>query len=100
MRLAAQQPDQPAPLFRGGVDLVLVDVVVRDKTGAPVKKLTAADFDLLEDGVRQQIRMFAVEEVGSTAPTFNGASALSSITSRSTAGDGTVSSTASTTTSL
>jgi VWFA-related protein len=100
LRLAAQQPEQPAPLFRGGVDLVLVDVVVRDKTGAPVKGLTADDFDLLEDGIRQQIRTFAVEEVGSTAPTFNGATALSSITSRSAAHDSTDSSTAGTTTSL
>jgi VWFA-related protein len=99
LRLAAQQPDQPAPLFRGRVDLVLVDVVVRDKTGAPVKGLTADEFDLLEDGVRQQIRTFAVEEVGPTAPTFNGATALSSITSRSTRHD-TDSSTAGRTTSL
>src|SRR4029450_9557060 len=100
LRLAAQQPDQPAPLFRGAADLVLVDVVVRDKTGAPVKGLTADDFDLLEDGVRQQIRTFAVEEVGPTAATFSGATALSSITTRSAAHDSTDSSTAGTTTSL
>jgi VWFA-related protein len=101
LRLVAQQPQQqPAPLFRGGVDLVLVDVVVRDKTGAPVKGLTADDFDLLEDGARQQIGTFAVEEIGPTAPTFNGATALSSITSRSAAHESRDGSTASTTTSL
>ena len=100
LRLAAQQPDQPALLFRSGVDLVLVDVVVRDKTGAPIKGLTAEDFDLLEDGVRQQIRSFAVEEIGPSAATFSGATALSSITTRSAAHVSTDSSTAGTTTSL
>jgi VWFA-related protein len=87
-------------LFRGGVDLVLVDVVVRDRTGAPVKGLAADDFDLLEDGVRQQIRTFAVEEVGLTVPAFNGATALSTITSRSAAHGNTDSSTAGSTTSM
>ena len=53
-------PVRPAPVFRSGVNLVLVDVVVRDKSGAPFKGLTADDFDLLEDGVRQQILTFAV----------------------------------------
>jgi VWFA-related protein len=81
--LAAQPPQQqPAPLFRGGVDLVLVDVVVRDKTGATVKDLTANDFDLVEDGVRQQITTFAVEDIGTDAPALNGATVLSTVTSR------------------
>ena len=47
-------PSQPPPVFRSGVNLVLVDVVVRDKTGAVVKGLTADDFELLEDGVRSR----------------------------------------------
>ena len=47
-------------MFRSGVNLVLVDVVVRDRNGAVVKGLTADDFELLEDGVRQQIVTFAV----------------------------------------
>jgi VWFA-related protein len=98
--MAAQQPQQPAPLFRGGVDLVLVDVVVRDKTGAPVKGLTVDDFDLLEDGVRQQIRTFAIEEVGSTAPAFDGATALSRITPSTAAHGNTDSRTSGTATSL
>jgi VWFA-related protein len=37
---------------------VVLDVVVRDKKGRPVKDLTAADFEVLEDGVRQQIESF------------------------------------------
>jgi len=63
-----QQPPQPAPVFRSSVDLVLVDVVVRDRTGAVVKGLTASDFELFEDGVRQEIRTFAYEEIGTAAP--------------------------------
>jgi VWFA-related protein len=63
-RASGQQPASPQPTFRSAVNLVLVDVVVRDRRGAIVKNLTADDFELLEDGVRQHIRPFAYEEVG------------------------------------
>jgi VWFA-related protein len=65
--LTGQQPPSPLPSFRAGVTLVLVDVVVRDKSGAVVKGLTADDFELLEDGARQQILTFAYEEIATTA---------------------------------
>jgi len=64
--LAAQQPapaPQQAPIFRSSVNLVLVDVVVRDRSGAIVKGLTADDFELQEDGVKQQIVTFAFEDI-------------------------------------
>jgi len=64
---APQTP--PTPVFKSSVNLILVDVVVRDKNGAPVKGLTIDDFDLLEDGMRQRIITFASEEItGSPAP--------------------------------
>src|SRR6516162_11776298 len=63
----AAAPRQPTPTFRIGVNLVLVDVVVRDRTGAVVKGLAADDFELLEDGARQQIRTFAYEEISTSA---------------------------------
>ena len=37
---------------------MLVDVVVRDKRGQPVRDLTQADFEVLEDGVPQTIGSF------------------------------------------
>jgi VWFA-related protein len=57
----AQQPatvPQPSPepqRFGTSTAAVVVDVVVRDKSGKPVTDLTAADFELLEDDVRQDI---------------------------------------------
>jgi VWFA-related protein len=52
------QSQQPKPVFRTGADLVRVDVSVLDKHGAPVTNLTADDFELTEDGDRQEIRSF------------------------------------------
>ena len=37
---------------------MLVDVVVRDRRGQPVRDLTQADFEILEDGVAQTIGSF------------------------------------------
>jgi len=56
----AQQPapQRAADVLKEGVTAVLVDVVVRDKRGQPVRDLTAADFDVLEDGVAQTIGSF------------------------------------------
>jgi VWFA-related protein len=67
--LVGQQPapSQAPPLFRSGVNLVLVDVVVRDRNGLVVKGLTANDFELIEDGTRQQILTFAFEEISTNA---------------------------------
>lgn len=48
----AQQPD---PKFGAATTAVVIDVVVRDAKGQPVTDLTRADFELLEDGVRQEI---------------------------------------------
>ena len=51
--------------FRTVADLVLVNVVVRDKQGQPVRGLKPADFTVLEDGKQQQIASFDVEDVSS-----------------------------------
>jgi len=41
--------------FTAGTTAITVDVVVHDKRGKPVTDLSRADFELLEDGVRQDI---------------------------------------------
>jgi VWFA-related protein len=48
----------PTPTFPSQVELVNVDVVVTDKKGVPVTGLTAADFQLLEDGGPQNVTSF------------------------------------------
>ena len=64
---SAQQPTSK-PIFRSDVDLVVVDVVVRDRSGAIVRGLTANDFEIREDNKPQQIVSFNIEEVATTAP--------------------------------
>ena len=57
-----QTPQQPTqPVFRGGVDLVQVDVVVVDAEGQPVKGLTKDDFNLFDRGIKQDIAVFAAK---------------------------------------
>ena len=41
-----------------GANEVLLDAVVRDKKGRPVKDLKPSDFQILEDGVPQEVRSF------------------------------------------
>ena len=50
--------EQPPP-FRAGVDLVQVGVTVTDRKGNLVTDVTAADFEIVEDGRPQTIRFFA-----------------------------------------
>jgi len=46
-------------VFRGGVDLVHFGVVVTDKSGTPILGLKAEDFEIIEDGARQSLKVFA-----------------------------------------
>jgi VWFA-related protein len=50
------QPQGQLPVFRGGVDLVTTDVIVRDsKTDQFMADLKPTDFDIMEDGVKQEL---------------------------------------------
>jgi VWFA-related protein len=53
--------DALAQPIRSGVVLVPVDVRVVDKRGNPVTDLTISDFEVYEDGVRQQIAHFLTQ---------------------------------------
>lgn len=52
-RDASQDPQRP--VFRSTAAAVAVDVAVRNKAGRPVTGLTVGDFELLDNGVAQQI---------------------------------------------
>ena len=59
----AQRSNTQRPVFRGGTELVLVNVVVRDKSGAVVRGLTQADFVVTEDDKPQSVSSFDFEEL-------------------------------------
>ena len=66
---AQQRPasQRPTATFRSSVDLVTVNVVVRDKNGNIVRGLTRDDFTVTEDGRPQTISTFDFEEIATTA---------------------------------
>ncbi len=64
---ARQETPQRRPSFRAGVELIYVNVVVRDNAGNIVRNLKAGDFSLVEDDKAQQITAFDFEEVPSEA---------------------------------
>jgi VWFA-related protein len=77
--LAQQAPvPQEAPAIRATTELVLVNVVARDKKGNLVRDLKREDFTVLEDGQKQQISSFDFENIdelalaGQTTPTATG----------------------------
>jgi VWFA-related protein len=59
----AQAPPPASQVFRSGTELVLVNVVVRDKSGAVVRGLTRDDFSVAEDDKPQTITSFDFEEL-------------------------------------
>jgi VWFA-related protein len=64
--LAGQSgPPRSPQSYTSTTTAVLVDVVVRDKGGRPVTDLSAADFDLAEDGVAQKVDTFTRVSHGS-----------------------------------
>jgi VWFA-related protein len=73
-----------APRFRSAVNLILVDVTVRDSKGQPIRDLKADDFELLENGKTQQIVAFSQEDITQPAETIASASTLSRLATGST----------------
>ena len=61
----AQTPARSQSVFRSGTELVLVNVVVRDRSGEVVRGLTRDDFTVTEDGKAQTISSFDFEDLAS-----------------------------------
>jgi VWFA-related protein len=65
--VGGQQPQAPLPTtgvkFSVDTSLVVVDVTVSDKSGAPVDGLKLEDFTLLEDGKPQKISVFEHQQL-------------------------------------
>jgi VWFA-related protein len=59
----SDRADGQRPVFRGGVELVQVDVSVLDRNRRPVTGLTASDFTVTVDGVRKPIRGFTAVQL-------------------------------------
>src|SRR5262245_2947994 len=62
-------PAEPAaqpPVFRMHVDLITTDVIVRDSNGQFVADLTKNDFQVLEDGVKQDLSSVELVHGGRT----------------------------------
>ena len=68
LTLGAQQPaapagDQPAVTFRVEVNYVEVDAAVFDRQGRFVSDLRREDFDVIEDGVQQDVAAFSLVSI-------------------------------------
>ncbi|MBS1877206.1 MAG: VWA domain-containing protein [Acidobacteria bacterium] len=71
--LASLAIGQTPPTFRGGTDLVLVPIVVRDRHGDAVGNLTQRDFRLYDNGKPQIITTFSALQHATPTPASNGA---------------------------
>jgi len=54
----AQQSSTVTPSFKARTDVVLIPVIVRDSSGAPVMGLSKNDFTVFENGKRQTLSVF------------------------------------------
>jgi VWFA-related protein len=59
---SGQTPARSDESYQAATTAILVDVVVRDRQGRPVRDLTAADFEIYEDRVPQVLGSFSVVE--------------------------------------
>ncbi len=62
--------NEPAPIFRAGTELVQVSVVALDKQGKPVADLRRDEFQIFDNGMPQEVRLFLseTEKSGLAAP--------------------------------
>jgi VWFA-related protein len=65
---AVSAAEAQRPTFRAGIDLVNFGVTVTDRRGNFINDLTAADFEIIEEGQRQAVAYFARGEEVEAAP--------------------------------
>lgn len=84
--LLAQDPQDEERIVASTAEVVL-DVVVKDRKGHPVKNLAPSDFEIYEDGVQQEIKSFeaVVRAAPSSAKPARGAAASVEPSSRTAA---------------
>src|SRR5262245_15004817 len=58
--LSAQAPRQTPPTFRVSVDAVTMDVIVKDEAGRFIPDLSKDDFEIYEDGIKQDVTSLTV----------------------------------------
>ena len=56
-----QGPADAAPVFRTGTTAVLLDIVVRDKRGRPIRDLRQDEITVLEDGAPREVKSFRLD---------------------------------------
>lgn len=61
--VAVKQEEGVVPVFTGGTELVVLHVTVADKDDRIVTDLAEADFEIYENGARQEIKLFQREDV-------------------------------------
>ena len=61
---AQQQPERSQEVIRRRLDLVTTDVVVRDNAGQFVADLKKGEFEIFEDGVKQEVVSFVLTHGG------------------------------------
>ena len=85
---AAVTAQQSPPTFRAGVEAVAVEAFVTDRQGNPVRNLTLADFDILEDGKPQSITSFTEVNIPIVPPEPYSPTAVQPDVASNTGGEG------------
>src|SRR5437899_9319984 len=67
LALGAAPPEPQTPVFRAGADVVVLDVVVRDRKGRTVRDLRPDEVAVYEDGVGQPVASFRLVAAGDDA---------------------------------
>src|SRR5262249_5029137 len=67
-RASQSAPQTPPQVFRGGTELIELDVSVLDRERRAVKNLIPADFTVIEDGVPQKVTAVSFVDIAMHDP--------------------------------